>query len=109
MARGSPRRQIRAFACCPTGGTGLNHVPLAAPGAEVSQARIRPGRLCSACTSGLLSSGLVLLNDAGRNAPPGADRDALGLRPRPDAPAAIPARCGPPAPAALSPPGLAGM
>src|SRR5690349_1381646 len=83
------------------------HWPL--PGVEVSQARIGPGRRCSACASGPLGSGLELLNDAGGDAPPGADRDALGLRPRPDAPAAVPAGCGPPAPAALSPPGLAGM
>ena len=79
------------------------------PGVEVSQARIGPGRRCSACASGPLGSGLVLPNDAGGDAPPGADRDALGLCPRPDAPAAVPAGCGPPTPAGLSPPGLAGM
>ena len=51
---------------------------------------------------------MVLLNDAGGDAPAGADRDALVFRPRPDIAAALRAR-GPPRPTALSPPGPAGM
>jgi hypothetical protein len=41
--------------------------------------------------SGSFGSGLVLLNDAGGDAPAFADRDALAPRPRPDIAAALPA------------------
>jgi hypothetical protein len=69
------------------------------PGPAVTQAR----------ASGSLGSGLVLLDDAGGDAPAGADRDVGLFRPCPDTPAAVPAGCGPRRPAALSPSGLAGM
>ncbi len=66
------------------------------------------GALIGACVS-VFGGGLVLLNDASGDAPAGADRDAGLFRPCPDAPAAVPAGCGPRRPTALSPPGLAGM
>ena len=59
--------------------------------------------------SASFGSSLVLLNDAGGDAPTGADRDALVLRPRPDIAAALPAGCSPPRPAALSPARPAGV
>src|SRR5215471_21506564 len=52
---------------------------------------------------------LVLLHDAGGDAPAVADRDALALRPRPDAAAALPARRGTPGPAPRPPARLAGV
>jgi hypothetical protein len=59
--------------------------------------------------SGVLAGGLVLLSDAGGNAPAVADRDAAGSCPRPDTITALPAGRTSPAPAARLPPGLAGM
>jgi hypothetical protein len=56
-----------------------------------------------------LGGGLVLVNDAGEDAPALADRDALVLGPRTDVRAALAACHGPPGPAARSPPGLTGV
>src|SRR5215472_2432332 len=53
--------------------------------------------------------GLVLLEHAGRDPPAVADRDAVGLRPRPDVAAALAAGRGPRRPASQSPAGLAVM
>jgi len=100
--------QIRAFACCPTGGAGLNRV-LPAAGGRGQPGTNRSGRRCSACTSGPLGSGLVLLNELAGMRPwaltvmPWACAHArmLPLRSRLDA--VRPPRAG------LSPPGLAGM
>src|SRR6266516_2788674 len=52
---------------------------------------------------------VVLLCHAGRDAPARTDRQAMLLCPGPDITAALTARRGPPAPARLCPPGLAGV
>src|SRR5262249_15998949 len=54
-----------------------------------------------------LSGGLVLCDDAGGDAPPFADRNAVVFSPCPDATAALTAGCTTAGPAARSPPGLA--
>jgi hypothetical protein len=59
--------------------------------------------------SGASGGGFILLNEAGRDAPAVADRDALAFRPRPDVAAALPACCGTPRPAARPPASLAGV
>ena len=69
----------------------------------------RAGQAVTGRVSVSFAGSVVLLNDAGGDAPAGADSDALVFRPRPDIAAAVPAGRGPPRPAALSPPGLAGM
>ena len=76
----------------PTAGAGLSRVPLAGrqgprpDGREFVRADRDPAR-----ASGSFGSGLVLVNDAGGDAPALADRDALVFRPRPDIAAALPA------------------
>jgi hypothetical protein len=57
--------------------------------------------------SGSLGGGVILLSHAGGDAP--ADRDALVFGPGPDIRSALAAGCGPPGPAALPPPGPAGV
>src|SRR5215470_7376451 len=57
--------------------------------------------------TGSLAGGFVLRNDAGGDAPPFADRDALVFGPRPDGRAALTAGCSVPGRAARSPARLA--
>src|SRR6266496_1642758 len=61
------------------------------------------------CVSASSGGGLVLLDDAGGDAPAVTERDALVFGPRADTAAALTACRGPPGPAALSLPGLAGV
>src|SRR5262249_60552924 len=67
----------------------------------------RPGLDSAASRSG--RGGFVLLDNARRDAPALADRDALVFRPRPDIAAALTARCGTHRPAALPPSSPAGV
>jgi hypothetical protein len=84
-------RQIRSSAL-PAAGAELSRVPLAdiRARAQLDGEFVRASRDL-ARASGLSGSGLVLLNDAGRDAPAFADRDARVFRPRPDIAAALPA------------------
>jgi len=50
-----------------------------------------------------------LVDNAGRDSPAVADREALGFGPRPDVAAALTARCGPRWPAPLTWPSLTGV
>src|SRR5690348_10129126 len=67
----------------------------------------RPG--CDSAASRSRRGGFVLLDNAGRDAAPLADRDAVVFRPRTDLAAALTARCSTCRLAALAPSRLAGV